>query len=116
MVSQVEEGTLPLQPPAGVPTHVEEARAVKGTRPMCKPPSSSRLGCSNHPLRRDSCDGAQLRRSRSLLTTSYRSQNVMSLSVTGGPNSTPFAANDYTKRLEHVSIHHILHLHPQEHG
>lgn len=57
----------------------------------------------NFTLRPDSCDGGQLRRSRSLLTSTRRPQNVMSLSVTGGPNSTPFAANEYSKRLEHVS-------------
>jgi len=30
----------------------------------------------------------------------------MALDPTGGINTTPFAQNDYGKRLEHVSLHH----------
>ena len=55
-------------------------------------------------LRSNASDGCQLRRSRSVLTRYARPAHIMALDPTGGTNTTPYAQDDYGKRLEHVSI------------
>lgn len=67
-------------------------------------PSSRLRRSDTHASRSDDSDGCQLRRSRPLLTRTRRSFTTPTSAPTGGLNSTPFAQDDYAKRLDHVSM------------